>query len=55
MASFECGSVKDYAPDVQSAAAAELQALPAHSVIATMIADYGVMRAEARACREGRG
>ncbi len=53
-ASFECGSVKEYAPEIQSAAADELQALPANSVIAMFIADYGIMRAETRACQQAR-
>lgn len=48
---FECPIPKDYSPDVQSQAADELDALPTNSVIADFIADYGVLRAESRACR----
>lgn len=50
-ATFECPIPKDYSSEVQSQAANELEALPANSVIADFIADYGVLRAEARACR----
>ena len=52
-ATFECPIPKDYSPDVQAQAADELDALPEGSVIADFIADYGVLRAEARACAGG--
>lgn len=41
-----------YTKDQQARAADELEALPAGSVIAKMIADYGVVRNEIRAMRE---
>ena len=50
-ATFECPIPKDYSSEVQAQAADELEGLPDNSVIADFIADYGVLRAEARACR----
>ena len=50
-ATFECPIPKDYSLEIQSQAADELEALPDNSVIADFIADYGVLRAKARACR----
>jgi Tfp pilus assembly protein PilP len=46
-----CATVFNYTAEQQRRAADELDALPADSVLATMISDYGVIRAEARACR----
>ena len=48
---FECPIPKDYSAEVQAAAADELSRLPENSVIGDFVADYGVLRAEARACR----
>lgn len=50
-----CPVMKTYPDDLQTQAADELDALPQGSVIAAMIADYGVMRAELRAggCGDG--
>lgn len=44
-----CPTLPRYPAELQARAADELDALPKGSVIATMIADYGVMRAELRA------
>lgn len=46
----ECPIPKDYSAKVQEQAAGELEALPKGSVIGEFIADYGVLRAQARAC-----
>ncbi|SMX27279.1 hypothetical protein TRP8649_01382 [Pelagimonas phthalicica] len=43
--------VKEYSPEVQARAADELEALPPNSVLAMMIADYAVLRAQVRAGR----
>lgn len=48
-----CPTPRTYTPDEQSRAARELTALPAGSILAEMIADYGRERAELRACRRG--
>lgn len=50
-----CPVMRAYPDDLQAQAADELEALPEGSVIAGMIADYGVMRAELRAggCGDG--
>lgn len=45
-----CPTLVPYSPADQARAADELVALPDQSVIARMIADYGVTRAEIRAC-----
>tara|TARA_R110000744_G_scaffold105579_2_gene201738 strand:+ start:154 stop:399 length:246 start_codon:yes stop_codon:yes gene_type:complete len=52
--SFECPIPKEYSAEVQTQAANELVALPSGSVIGDFIADYGVLRAQARACQGGR-
>lgn len=49
-----CLPMKDYPAATQSAAASELEALPAGSVVAEFVADYGAMRAANRACLSGR-
>ncbi len=43
------GLVKAYSPDVLARAADEIEALPEGSVLAVMIADYAVLRAQLRA------
>lgn len=43
-----CPRIEPYSREVQSKAADELDALPADSALSSMIADYGVMRAELR-------
>lgn len=48
-----CPEPKTYTADEQSRAARELMDLPATSILAEMIADYGRERAELRACRRG--
>ena len=48
-----CGSVVEWSPEIQAQAADELDALPADAVLLRFIEDYGAMREEARACREG--
>lgn len=48
-----CPAPKTYTADEQSRAARELLALPAASILAEMIADYGRERAELNACRRG--
>ncbi|MDJ0628830.1 MAG: hypothetical protein QNJ44_11265 [Rhodobacter sp.] len=48
-----CPIPKDYSQAEQNAAADELDALPEGSVLADFIGDYGVLRAEARACAAG--
>lgn len=51
-----CPSLPVYSPEVQTQAANELDALPPGSVIgATMMPDYGTMRAGVRACLKARG
>lgn len=49
-----CPAPKTYTADEQSRAAHELLALPATSILAEMIVDYGRERAALRACRRGR-
>jgi hypothetical protein len=47
-----CPPVVDYSRDEQAQAAVEVEALPeAAAVVVRMLADYAVMRAQARACR----
>lgn len=46
-----CPHVVEYSREVQTSAAEELNSLPDGSVIAEMLADYAVMREQARACR----
>ena len=46
-----CPEPKSYTVDEEARAARELLALPAGSVLAEMITDYGRERAELRACR----
>ena len=53
--SSNCPIPKEYTGAIQSQAADELEALPSGAVLAAMIADYGVMRAEARACAKPEG
>jgi len=43
--------VVEYSREFQARAADELDLLPEGSAIAEMLADYGVMRDQARACR----
>ena len=45
-----CPAPKVYTQATRTQAAAELEALPEQSAIAAMIGDYGVLRAELRAC-----
>lgn len=45
-----CPPVVEYGREFQTRAAEELELLPERSVVAEMIADYGVMRDQARAC-----
>ncbi|MFV0409515.1 MAG: hypothetical protein ACK5LJ_07400 [Paracoccus sp. (in: a-proteobacteria)] len=45
-----CPPVIQYPAAVQERAAAEIEALPQESVIAGMMADYHVLRQQARAC-----
>lgn len=49
-ANFECPIPKEYSPEVQAQAADDLEALPSDSVIGDFVADYGVLRAQSRAC-----
>lgn len=46
-----CPPVVEYSRDFQARAADELHLLPEGSAIAEMLADYSVMRDQARACR----
>lgn len=48
--SVACPPVVAYPIDVQRAAAAELRLLPQPSAIERLLADYAVMRDQARAC-----
>jgi len=45
-----CPPVVEYSREFQARAADELDLLPEGSAIAEMLADYGVMRDQARAC-----
>lgn len=45
-----CPPVVDYPAGVQERAAEEIEALPRDSVVAGMMADYHVLRQQARAC-----
>ncbi len=45
-----CPPVVAYDQPVRDRAAAELEALPEGAVLVGMMADYAVMRAQARAC-----
>lgn len=45
-----CPPVVEYSPEFQAQAADELALLPENSAIAEMMADYVVMREQARAC-----
>ena len=45
-----CPPVVEYSREFQARAAEELAMLPEGSIIAEMLADYGVMREQARAC-----
>jgi hypothetical protein len=47
-----CPPVVEYSRDFQARAADELNLLPEGSAIAEMLADYGVMRDQARACSQ---
>jgi len=44
--------VVDYSREFQARAAEELARLPEESAVAEMLADYTVMREQARACHE---
>ena len=46
-----CPPVVEYDQEVQARAAEEIVLLPDWSAIAAMLADYSVMRDQARACR----
>jgi hypothetical protein len=46
-----CPPVAEYGAELQAAAAAEVETLPAGSAIAVLLSDYAVMRDQARACR----
>ncbi|QDL92560.1 hypothetical protein FDP22_12665 [Paroceanicella profunda] len=46
-----CPSLVPYSPEVQEQALRELRGLPPGSVLPRFLDDYGVMRAEVRACR----
>lgn len=50
LGSVSCPPVVEYSREVQTRAAEELELLPERSVVAEMIADYSVMRDQARAC-----
>lgn len=50
-AAILCPQPKTYTADEETHAARELLALPADSMLAEMIIDYGRERAELRACR----
>lgn len=47
-----CPPVVEYSREFQARAADELDLLPERSAIAEMLADYSVMREQARACSE---
>ncbi|MCA0871462.1 hypothetical protein LCL97_11540 [Seohaeicola saemankumensis] len=49
-----CPPVAEYSREFQTQAAEEMAMLPEGSVIAEMLADYAVMREQARACRRPR-
>lgn len=49
-----CPPVVAYSADEQRQAATEVDALPRESVVVWMMADYHVLRRQARACRFGR-
>lgn len=46
-----CPAVVEYSRELQVRAAEEVVLLPGRSAIAAMLADYSVMRDQARACR----
>lgn len=46
-----CPPVVEYTRELQARVADELDLLPERSAIAEMLADYSVMRDQARACR----
>lgn len=46
-----CPSVVEYCREFQARAAEELALLPEGSAVAEMLADYAVMRDQARSCR----
>ncbi len=46
-----CPPVVDYPAAAQERAAAEIEGLPKESVVVGMIADYHVLRQQARACK----
>ena len=48
-----CPPVVEYDPEFQARAADELVLLPEHSALAEMLADYAVIREQARACSQG--
>lgn len=50
-----CGHVHEWPKSTQQQIAAELKALPADATLNYVIADYIVLRDEARACRKGLG
>jgi hypothetical protein len=50
-AHLACPPVVEYSRELQAKAAEDLASLPEGSAIAEMLADYAVMREQARACR----
>lgn len=46
-----CPPVVEYSPDDQSLAAEEVEALPEAALIVQMLADYSVLRDQAKACK----
>ncbi|MFD1912077.1 hypothetical protein [Halodurantibacterium flavum] len=50
LGSVSCPPAVEYSREVQTRAAEELELLPERSAVAEMIADYSVMRDQARAC-----
>jgi hypothetical protein len=48
-----CSPVVDYGADAQLQAAAELDLLPDGTAVEALLADYAVMRGQARACATG--
>lgn len=49
-AGFECPIPKEYSAEMQARGAEELNQLPKNYVISDFVADYGVLRAQSRAC-----
>lgn len=49
-----CPPARSYSPEFLARAAAEVVELPSGSAVETMLADYSVLRAQARICADGR-